>query len=235
MSAYQRFLPRDGTRTLAHALAEAAEPAEVEAGGGLRVAEALLKPAEVRPRDRQLQQASAAVQQQQSHGIPEIQQLQQLQQALGPRIEETRDADVGPHTRPSSAGPQDGVARPGIPAEWLEGVARLTTMALPRTYPAQAWQQLIADAERFLDRWGEQAAAFGWRDWELFGCHRRAPWGRIQGMGLVLLLHGRELAALTAAEAVIRTRTGARQTYRRRHRDPLHPPERCLVWELANG
>ena len=51
-------------------------------------------------------------------------------------------------------------------------------------------------------------------------------------MGLVLLLRGRELAALTATEAVIRTRTGARQTYRRKPCDPLHPAERCLVWEL---
>ena len=49
-------------------------------------------------------------------------------------------------------------------------------------------------------------------DWELFGCHRRAPWGRIQGMGLVLLLHGDQLAALTASEAVIRRPSGAHQT-----------------------
>ena len=54
-------------------------------------------------------------------------------------------------------------------------------------------------------------------------------------MGLVLLLRGRELAAVTAAEAVIRTRTGARQTYARKLRDPLHPSERCLVWELDGG
>jgi hypothetical protein len=68
----------------------------------------------------------------------------------------------------------------------------------------------------------------------LFGCHRRAPWERIQGMGLVLLLQGDEIAALTATEAVIRTRTGAHQTYRRRPADPLHPAERCLVWELSD-
>jgi hypothetical protein len=54
-------------------------------------------------------------------------------------------------------------------------------------------------------------------------------------MGLVPLLHGRELAALTEAEAVIRTRTGTHQTYRRKPCDPLHPAERCLVWELAGG
>ena len=96
-----------------------------------------------------------------------------------------------------------------------------------------AWQQLIVDAERFLDDWAAQAAALGWPTWELFGCCRRAPWGRIQGMGLVLLLRGDEIAALTATEAVIRSRTGARQTYGRRPHDPLHPAERCLVWELS--
>ena len=107
------------------------------------------------------------------------------------------------------------------------------TMPPPRTYPTKAWQQLITDAERFLDDWAAQAAALGWPGWELFGCHRRAPWGRIQGMGLVLLLHGDPLAALTASEAVIRRPSGAHQTRRRKPADPLLAAERCLVWELA--
>jgi hypothetical protein len=50
---------------------------------------------------------------------------------------------------------------------------------------------------------------------------------------LVLLLRGKELAALTATEAVIRTATGAHQTCRRKPFDSLHPAERCLVWELS--
>ena len=124
---------------------------------------------------------------------------------------------------------------PGIPAEWLTGVARLAGVAPPSNYPVGAWRQLIVDAERFLDDWAQQAAALGWPAWELFGCHRHAPWGRIQGMGLVLLLHGDPLAALTASEAVIRRPSGAHQTWRRKQRDPLHPAERCLVWELADA
>ena len=118
---------------------------------------------------------------------------------------------------------------------WRRGVAQLSSMSPPRGYPERAWTQLLADAERFLDSWGIQAARLGWPAWELFGCCRHAPWGRIQALGLVLLLRGRELAAVTAAEAVIRTRTGARQTYARKLRDPLHPSERCLVWELDGG
>ena len=119
-------------------------------------------------------------------------------------------------------------------AAWAAGVSSLRAMPPPSNYPQHAWEQLIVDAERFLDDWAAQAAALDWTTWELFGCCRRAPWGRIQGMGLVLLLRGDEIAALTATEAVIRTRTGARQTYRRKPADPLHPAERCLVWELQD-
>jgi hypothetical protein len=115
---------------------------------------------------------------------------------------------------------------------WCAGVASLAAMRPPRDYPPGAWKQLIGDAERFLQLWSIQAMALGWQDWELFGCHRRAPWGQIQGMGLVLLLRNDEIAALTATEAVIRTRTDAHQTYRRKSADPLHPADRCLVWEL---
>jgi len=102
---------------------------------------------------------------------------------------------------------------------------------VPHHWPAATWPQ-FADAETFCRDWAERAFLSGWAAWELFGCHCRAPWGRIQGMGLVLLLRGHEIAALTATEAVIRTSTGAHQTYRRKPADPLHPAERCLVWEL---
>ena len=118
---------------------------------------------------------------------------------------------------------------------WRRGVERLSSMSPPPSYPERAWAQLSADAERFLDRWGKQAARLGWPAWELFGCHRRAPFGRIEGMGLVLLLRAKELVALTDAEAAIRTATGAHQTYRRKPHDPLHPAERCLVWELGDA
>ena len=94
------------------------------------------------------------------------------------------------------------------------------------------WPQFVADAVTFCLDWAEKAFLLGWPTWELFGCHGRAPWGRIDGMGLVLPLDSNEIAAMTPSEAVIRTRRGARQTYCRKPADPLHPAERCLVWEL---
>jgi hypothetical protein len=136
---------------------------------------------------------------------------------------------ISERQRPSASPLETSIER------WRRGVERLSSMSSPPSYPERAWTQLLADAGRFLDRWGAQAARLGWQTWELFGCHRRAPFGRIQGMGLVLLLRGKELVALTDAEAVIRVATGARHTYRRKPHDPLHPAERCLVWELGDA
>ena len=156
------------------------------------------------------------------------------------RLHKTDLIDHLQHARQSGLGEpaaepiKKGAAPPvEMVAAWVTGVARLAATAPPRNYPEQAWQQLIVDAKRFLDGWAAQAHRLGWPDWELFGCHRRAPWGRIQGMGLILLLRGDAVAALTESEAAIRTRTGAHQTYRRKPSDPLHPAERCLVWELS--
>ena len=107
-------------------------------------------------------------------------------------------------------------------------------MPPPLDWPPHRWPVLVEDAQAFLERWATQAHRLGWKSWELWGCHRRKPWGRIQGMGLVLLLQGDEIAALTATEAVVRMPTRAHQTYRRRPTDPLHPSERALIWEMGH-
>ena len=126
-------------------------------------------------------------------------------------------------------------AAPGVPVQWIDGIAKLAEMPCPARFPPARWADVVTDAAAFLHEWAAAAHRLGWQAWELFGCHHRAPWGRIQGMGLVLLLQGDEIAALTATEGVIRTPTRAHQTYRRKPADPLHPAERCLVWELQDG
>jgi len=145
-----------------------------------------------------------------------------------------RSGEAGEAGRQPPDGSPEPIAETSF-AAWRRGVERLGSIQKPPSYPERAWSELLADAERFLERWGMQAGRLGWPARELFGCHRRAPFGRIQGMGLVLLLRGRELVALTADEAVIRTATGAHQTYRRKPDDPLHPTGRCLVWELGDA
>lgn len=73
-----------------------------------------------------------------------------------------------------------------------------------------------------------------WQSWELWGCHRYKSWRGIHGMGLVLLLGGRQMIAMTSTKAVILAATSHRQTYRHRPCDPLYPGERALIWELGN-
>jgi hypothetical protein len=124
--------------------------------------------------------------------------------------------------------------RAGCPADWAEGATRLASSAPVLDWPPQRWSVLVEDARTFLERWAVQAHQLGWRSWELFGCHRRRPWGAVHGLGLVPLLGGDELVVMTDTEAIMHTPTGNRQTYRRKIQDPLPPSERALIWELGH-
>jgi hypothetical protein len=73
------------------------------------------------------------------------------------------------------------------------------------------WQHAVDDGRRFLVQWGEQAEELGWTADDLFGLHdpperpasnyRRLS--RYDATGLVWLLHGRPVVALTADSAMI--------------------------------
>jgi len=85
------------------------------------------------------------------------------------------------------------------------------------------WDLAVADGRRFLAQWGEQAQALGWSARDLFGLHevpaspsptyRRLS--RYDATGLVWLLKGREVIALTETTAAIRTPSGGVLTYRK--------------------
>jgi hypothetical protein len=78
------------------------------------------------------------------------------------------------------------------------------------------WRQFIDDCGIFLDgAWASRAAALGWGPLDLFGCDRFKPFARIDWQGLLWLLNGRRLVALTADSATIETASGGRLTYRR--------------------
>jgi hypothetical protein len=73
------------------------------------------------------------------------------------------------------------------------------------------WQLAGEDGRAFLVRWGEQAEALGWTARDLFGLHQppAAPHpsysrlSRYDETGLIWLLCGREVLALTEATAAI--------------------------------
>ena len=101
----------------------------------------------------------------------------------------------------------------------------------PNLVPVGRWQVAVEDGRRFLARWGEQAEALGWTARDLFGLHQPpAPphpsysrLSRYDETGLIWLLQGREVVALTEATAAIQNPTGAITVYRRHNKPALGP------------
>ena len=86
----------------------------------------------------------------------------------------------------------------------------------PGDVPPRRWCQFIADVSAFrASGFAEQATALGWTDADLFGCDDKRPYARIDCMGLIWLLNGNRLLALSADTAVIEMMDGARLTFRK--------------------
>ena len=117
-----------------------------------------------------------------------------------------------------------------VPRAWAEGYAKLCTMPRPTDFTVERWQRLVDDAGRFLDDWGRQAAGLGWHAVDVFGVSPHAPDARLDQAGLVALIRGERVVAITAETATIRTSRGQPQTYRRK---PM--AEAVVVWELEKG
>ena len=94
----------------------------------------------------------------------------------------------------------------------------------------QWWRGLIRDAELFLSVWGKQAADLGWTTLNLFGAHAKAPATNFSCMGLLLVVNGGRVVALTTEAAKIEQQSRARLTYTR------SPPDtECVpVWDLSS-
>jgi hypothetical protein len=119
----------------------------------------------------------------------------------------------------------------GIPPVWVEGVAHLHPKHPPVDVPPNRWGTFINDVHRFLDSpFCAAAMALGWKAHDLFGCDRGRPFARIDQAGLLWLLNGDQVIALTADTAVIERKTGARQTWRRKATETTQ----VLVWELRS-
>lgn len=92
----------------------------------------------------------------------------------------------------------------------------------PDHVDAASWQAAIADGRRFLARWGAQAERLGWTADDLFGLHEPpanphpsySRLARLDCAGLVWILNGRPVIALTGAAATIRA-TAGNLTWRR--------------------
>jgi hypothetical protein len=106
----------------------------------------------------------------------------------------------------------------------LRGVFRRLQGACPDRVDGAIWQQALKDGQWLLDTWGPQLERLGWTPDELFGLpdvpqnphpsYQRLA--RVDLLGLVWLLHGRPVAAITADTAAIQGASGARLTFYRK-------------------
>jgi hypothetical protein len=118
----------------------------------------------------------------------------------------------------------------GFPAPYSWTMAALEARS-PDLIPVDRWQAAVEDGRRFLARWGDQAEALGWTARDLFGLHRPpekphpsySRLSRYDETGLIWLLQGREVVALTDATPAIQSSTGAITTYRRFNKPALGP------------
>jgi hypothetical protein len=93
------------------------------------------------------------------------------------------------------------------------------------------WELAVMDAKSFMTRWGERAATLGWIANDLFGLavisERPTPnfqrLSRYDQTGLIWLLQGRKVVALTQKTAAIETRSGASTVYRRHNKPAMGP------------
>jgi hypothetical protein len=96
----------------------------------------------------------------------------------------------------------------------------------PAYLDAADWQQAIEDGHRFVIQWGKQAEALGWAPADLFGLHtppeKPAPnyrrLSRYDETGLIWLLHGRPVIALTQTAATILAPSGTSLMYHRHNK-----------------
>jgi hypothetical protein len=100
----------------------------------------------------------------------------------------------------------------------------------PAYVPEDRWRQAVADATSFVSGWGRQAQALGWTRRSLFGLHTpperpAATYSRLSRydeMGLIWLLRGRPVIAMTEATAAIQGAT-AILTYRKLNKPAYGP------------
>ena len=129
------------------------------------------------------------------------------------------------------AGPEPEWCADAVPQEWQDGVSRLRDMSPPETIFPESWAGFLASCDGFMaGPWPGKAASLGWTAYDLFGCHKLKPVERVDRAGLLWLLRGGRIAALTSETAIIEMVSGSRLTFMVK---PTRAPGDVLAWELG--
>jgi len=117
-----------------------------------------------------------------------------------------------------------------VPRDWAEGFARLAVAPPPAGLSHETWWAIVDDAARFLDDWGRKAAAVGWSALDVFGVSTPAPRIGCEVAGLLPLIAGGTIVAISSSSATIRSPSGEEVVWLRRSH-----PGAVAVWELARS
>jgi hypothetical protein len=109
----------------------------------------------------------------------------------------------------------------GQRASVLNAALEAVGQRCPNHIEADRWHQAVQDGHRFLAAWDDQAEVLGWTADDLFGLaeppERPSPFyrrlSRQDATGLVWLLRGRQVVAVTADTAVIAISNGGRLSF----------------------
>lgn len=115
-----------------------------------------------------------------------------------------------------------------LPSSWTHGLARLRAMEIPDGFTAERWRYIVDDAAAFLNQWGVRAANLGWSIHDLFGVHPVAPAVRFDAMGLIPLLNGDPVVALSETTATVRKVSGSIPRFRR-----TREVQSICLWEIG--
>jgi hypothetical protein len=88
----------------------------------------------------------------------------------------------------------------GVPQHYALAFAEMQHEC-PNDVAVERWEQFLNDAGVFLDQWGNNAHAFGWRIHDLFGLDTKSPLARFDKMGLCWLIKGQTVVAIAANAA----------------------------------
>jgi hypothetical protein len=87
-----------------------------------------------------------------------------------------------------------------VPEPFAEAFATIQ-VAPPADVPQRRWEMFVEDSRRFLNAWGKQAANLGWSITDLFALDPTKPMERYDRQGLLWMLKGEEVTALSSTEA----------------------------------
>ncbi|MEQ9691789.1 MAG: hypothetical protein RLO48_18880 [Bauldia litoralis] len=89
---------------------------------------------------------------------------------------------------------------------WSRAFAFIDPDTPPNGFPERDWRTIHRDGLLFLSLCRPQAAELGWTTIDVFGVHRNAPTANYAAMGLVPVLRGAIVVAMTAVQPKSRTK-----------------------------